>query len=305
MIHRNMKDIAMAKTTVETFPIETKIDEIKQGIFQEFEIVRERFLGNPQMVEDAYTAVVDWKPIRDEVIALRGAGKVNEAAAITREKGADHVALIRRNVKALVDFAEKKADEFMTVAYNTQRVTKAMTWIVLAFLVVFCLIVAIVVTRSITKPLGTRSAVTERVAEGDLNQVVTIKSKDELRRLAAAFNTMIANVRRGNEVLMAEKNSVEAKIEVAMLSVKTREEYLSNSVNRMLQETNKFAQGDLTVHLVPEREDQIGRLYQGFNQAVDKIKHLLNGVKRTVSATVSAASQIDDPTELLTMSSQV
>ena len=62
--------------------------------FENFDIVKEKFLGDLEFVNDAYTTFVNWKPIRDEVIDFVKNGEKSAAARITKEKGNDHMILL-------------------------------------------------------------------------------------------------------------------------------------------------------------------------------------------------------------------
>ena len=60
-----------------------------------------------------------------------------------------------------------------------------------ALAVVFILLMS----RAILRPLGTLTQSLEEVARGNLDQIVQVKSRDELHKLAEAFNSMAANLR--------------------------------------------------------------------------------------------------------------
>lgn len=113
-MHRSMKDVALAENTQQLEFAITRVDGHEQEVYQEFNLIRERFLGKTAIVDKAYNAFVAWKVIRDEVISLQREGKQKDAAAITKGKGADHVRLLNQNIQELIDFARNKAAEFLT-----------------------------------------------------------------------------------------------------------------------------------------------------------------------------------------------
>ncbi len=59
---------------------------------------------------------------------------------------------------------------------------------------VFALLLGVALTRTMTRPLRELTAATRAVAEGDLDQYVPVRSKDELGELAASFNQMNAKL---------------------------------------------------------------------------------------------------------------
>jgi len=62
------------------------------------------------------------------------------------------------------------------------------------------LILGTVLFRQLTTPLEELTAATERIASGDLQQQVRIKSRDELGRLGEAFNRMAESLKRSEEL---------------------------------------------------------------------------------------------------------
>ena len=80
--------------------------------------------------------------------------------------------------------------------------------------------------------------------------------------------------------------------------VKEIQDYLARSTNRLLKEMEKFAHGNLTVNLVPDKEgDDIAKLYYGFNNAVKNIRDLILLTVNAVNDTVKESREIAANTE--------
>jgi methyl-accepting chemotaxis protein len=60
---------------------------------------------------------------------------------------------------------------------------------------------------------------------------------------------------------------------------------------------DKFAEGDLTVHLEAQRDDEIGTLFNGFNRSVEKIRTMITQVYHAVDAAAGASAEISASTE--------
>ena len=72
----------------------------------------------------------------------------------------------------------------------------------IAFLgLILVLVLAYIITRSITRPIGELARGTEAIAGGDLSHEVAIQSKDEVGRLAASFNRMVHTLKATMEEL--------------------------------------------------------------------------------------------------------
>ncbi|MFH1197442.1 MAG: methyl-accepting chemotaxis protein [bacterium] len=80
--------------------------------------------------------------------------------------------------------------------------------------------------------------------------------------------------------------------------------YLFVSIEGMLKEVEKFANGDLTVKLAVQQNDEIGKLYSGFNHAVENIKQLVYGIAEAIQATSQATREIAASSEEISSGAQ-
>ena len=78
--------------------------------------------------------------------------------------------------------------------------------------VLFGIGLAIVIARKMTGPVFALKENAARVAEGDLNQIITIDQKDEIGQLASAFKQMISNLKAKNEAEAEAKRMVDGVI---------------------------------------------------------------------------------------------
>lgn len=87
--------------------------------------------------------------------------------------------------------------------------------------------------------------------------------------------------------------------------MKNLQNYLNRSTKTILDAMEKFAKGDLRVSVQAENhDDEIGKLFTGFNQSVNNIKSIINSVTQAVEATASASNQISSSTEEMAAGSQ-
>ncbi len=159
---------------------------------------------------------------------------------------------------------------------------------------------AFFVARAIGKPIIELQSAAKKVADGDVNVEVSTNTEDEIGSLSASFNDMVSNIRQSlDEVEQKSAAAEEAAnaAEVAKQEIEGQQEYLARSVDNMLSAMNHFAGGNLTVHLEPEREDEIGKLYNGFNMAVDNIRSALTKVQESADAVASASVEISASTD--------
>ncbi len=187
----------------------------------------------------------------------------------------------------------------LVTAYRKQEVTGQVLRIMLltggvGLLVVILLIVIIslILRQAVIAPVQDLAHAAQKLAQGDITTNVIVKRRDEIGTLADAFNAMVAGIREGMDKLRAEKASVQRRVDEAVKESEAQREYLASSVEEMLSVVQRFAAGDLTVRLHVKNNDDIGRLFHGFNEAIDKIRALLIRVVETVNTTATSSSQI-------------
>jgi methyl-accepting chemotaxis protein len=152
-MHRSMKDVALADNIKGIKKASNTVDQFESKIINKFKIVDERFLGDKKMVLNALQSFKDWKKIRDEVITFMKQGKRAEAAKITKEKGARHVAELNRYMNSLITFATNKAFEFNKNAANTRDFTINLMLFCIAVSVLLAIGLVSFISKNINKNL--------------------------------------------------------------------------------------------------------------------------------------------------------
>jgi len=132
----------------------------------------------------------------------------------------------------------------------------------------------------------------QAVSDGNLDVEVPVQTDDEIGELAGGFNEMIRDIRTTQEALEDEKASVERRVEEAVRKSEQQKERLQESVDTMLEAIGRFADGDLTVRLPTGREGAIGRLFEGFNEAVAGLRSIVGRVREAAGSTASATEQM-------------
>lgn len=110
----------------------------------------------------------------------------------------------------------------------------------------------------------------------------------------------------GSPIKNKEGNIVGAIEYIADISdMKEREDYLKRSTDIMMTAMDKLAEGDLTVNITPERnDDDISKLFGSFNNSISQINHALTQVLESVQATASAATEISASADQLAAGTQ-
>jgi len=193
-MHRAMKDVVLSHDDAEVRGFVGLVEESERVVHGCFDVLRQRFLGDRALVDEADDAFLGWRRCRAEVVALKLRGDDEAAAAMTRLEGARRVALLEEKMDALQAFAARKAEEFVAHSREIQARSSRVTQLLLAGLLLLGGTIAWTTYRSIQKPLLSLTQAAERITAGDCEYRVSVSSGDELGTLADAFNVMVGNI---------------------------------------------------------------------------------------------------------------
>ncbi|RMF65745.1 MAG: HAMP domain-containing protein, partial [Calditrichaeota bacterium] len=156
----------------------------------------------------------------------------------------------------------------------------AQMWLTLAVIVLF-VVITVIIANLISKPVRAITQIAQHLAEGDLDQDVSIHRDDEIGALADSFRHMIAaqrekaelaeQIARGNLDVKAEAICEKDVLGHAMATMKV-------SLATMLMELQKTIQaqkeGDLDARCHPEKlHGAYADLLRGVNEALDAVIH--------------------------------
>lgn len=125
MMHRGMKDVAMANSLQELDKAASDIDASDNDVKTKFEILNQRFHDDQQDNKNMEQLFRDWAPIRDKVIGQRKIQLENDAHAFSRHFNDPHVVKMIMAVDDIIYFAEEKATEFKEQSQYTSEYGQA------------------------------------------------------------------------------------------------------------------------------------------------------------------------------------
>lgn len=118
LMNRSMHVIILSENETELNSSIILVRKYEQMIYDKFEIVKEKFLGDLEFVNDAYTVFVNSEAIRNEVIEFVKNGNIDEAQKTIDEKGNDHMILLFQKTHKMIDYANTKAANFNQNSIN-------------------------------------------------------------------------------------------------------------------------------------------------------------------------------------------
>ncbi|MBU1099388.1 MAG: cache domain-containing protein [Bacteroidetes bacterium] len=174
--------------------------------------------------------------------------------------------------------------------------------------IVAALLIGLFIARKISGPIKQLSDAAQKVSAGDYNIRIENDFKDEVGELTNNFNLMIKQISDAMIEVKDKTEQAEAAAEEAIHATEIAEQqqaYLAKSVTLLLAEMEKFTEGNLTVSVVAEKnDDDIGKLFNGFNKAVHTIRDMILEVSEAVQATASSANEISASAEEMAAGAQ-
>ena len=214
------------------------IDELEQEALDAFDLLYERFLGDARLLDKVNEALVVWKPIRDEVLRLKLSGQDLLAVNFDVQQNAPQIELIENLLQDVVDFAKGSAANFKTEADEDVQNAVTLVLSLLGAVFVVGILSAVMITRSITRPVAALLTFTQGIAQGNLAlAAVDYKSNDEIGTLTQAVNQMQVNLR---ELAMGVTDAVNI-VSSSSAEMSAGAQETSAAVEELASSANQFA----------------------------------------------------------------
>lgn len=153
----------------------------------------------------------------------------------------------------------------LTVEFSRSTLLEApnrfLRWLVIAGMLFTAIgsFLAWIMSRNLTRPLKDLTAASSALASGDYSVAVPMERKDEMGKLARAFNAMSGKIRKAHDTL----------------EQKVRE---TGHMNEQLRDLTAHLQNireEERIHIAREMHDELGQLLTGFKMDVVSVKRKL------------------------------
>ncbi len=271
-MHRSMKDVALSQNILEVTRASIIVDKNEQKVIKLFDIIEDRFLGKKADIITAQKAFLDWKNIRDEVIALSMEGKKEEAALITRAKGAKHVFELNKHIQVMIKFAQAKANGFLADAIKEKNNTILVMIALLIVIILLALFIGVLLFKSITDPLNKVVEGIKNIANGDLNYETRVYQSDEIGKLADSFREMQTNLQEKDKIAqLIARGDFDVCIEA-----KSDKDQLAISINEMTGFLRKLSEANQQQDWLKSGQTRLTNLIQGEQDTLTLAQNIIN-----------------------------
>jgi methyl-accepting chemotaxis protein len=233
-----------------------------------------------------------WLASRKQVTAAVEEGNMKEAQAAL----ASAMPVFSRYidaVKAYTGWNERRLLE------STDRITSATSrmsvtlWGGLAVGILMGLAVAVVIGRSITRPMAVVLEHVGRIGQGDLEARSDYTSRDEVGTLAEALNRVTGELKsaRAESVHQAE-NERHAQLE------------LQGQVDGLLADVRKISSGDLTQRISVKGADAIGQLGEGIEILATELNRNMSAIAHNAQTLAASAEELSATSQEMASNSE-
>ncbi|QGZ30924.1 methyl-accepting chemotaxis protein [Stutzerimonas stutzeri] len=244
---------------------------------------------------DAYYAV------NDQLIRLSNEGRLDELSAllgtqykaISDDLGAQFGALMKINAEA--------ADE--SAALADQVYDRAITAVIglIVFAALLTAVLALMLTRSIVKPLSEAVRVSETIAGGDLTEAFAVAGADEPATLLRAMQTMQQNLKGTIQSIASssdqlasaaeELNAVTEDSSKGLHQQNNELEQAATAVNEMTAAVDEVARNAVATSEASRDSDRTAR--EGQRQVIKTVESI-NSLAENVTGTAAQVEQLAD-----------
>ncbi|QSZ42029.1 PAS domain-containing protein [Sulfurimonas aquatica] len=162
--------------------IQEKVYSYDDGIYKKFEIIKDKYLGPKEEINQLIYQYQQLKIIRAEFIRLINDDKPIEARTFMLEVGVVYKAQLNKAVKVLSNFADNKANEFFHNAEDTEKSTIFYLSVSLVIATILSLVIGVYTIRRVVSPITELVDTTNKIIDGEIAFETSARVKHLLRR---------------------------------------------------------------------------------------------------------------------------
>jgi signal transduction histidine kinase/CheY-like chemotaxis protein len=200
-LHRDMKDLSLVTNEKE---LNVELDWIKwwkKDGFDQIKTIYNQYLGPRKDVDSLKQYFDTLCNVCDRTLEIMRSGNKSEVLNDTKTFGivGQKVDIVQAKLQIINDFATVKGDELFTQSGQLIYSLNKQLFVLVAFILIFSLIVYIVLYRNINIPVKELTNATLRFQEGDFKGHSSYVSQNEFGILSKSFNNMVEHIKVQNE----------------------------------------------------------------------------------------------------------
>ncbi|MEQ7918524.1 methyl-accepting chemotaxis protein [Xanthomonas sp. WHRI 1810A] len=236
-----------------------------------------------ELFADLVQTFASYQQVQDQYLALIASDDLNEAVKLSTGAMKQSADIVEGDIRKLIELNNnkaKKAGEEATVIYDDAKLTVG-GFILVSLLAALAL--ALMYTRSVTRPIGQSLAIAERIAKNDLTEIIEVQGHDEVARLMQALKAMQAGL-RGTLASISDSSNQLASTSEEMHAV------TEDANTGMQRQNNEVEMAATAVNEMSAAVEEVARNASAASEAANRSNSAAVAGRARVDETVQAIS---------------
>jgi methyl-accepting chemotaxis protein len=284
------RDVFLSATDEDTASNLSKYEPIKQEIISalaEFEKCITTEAGQQKFDELDQALDEYFEYVNNDIIPLINAGRSDEAMTLMYSDGVAIASRVQAACEELMALKVKLSKESADQNQGTANTAVLVMIIVVCAGVAVSIILGIVISRLISKPIGKMVNASQLLAKGEVDVRLDIDTKDEIGALAASFKSLIEGIREQVDVT---RRVSEGDL-TATVRVRSDNDVLGLSLQELMDKLNQ------TMEIITSASEQVASgsfmlsnssiaLSQGATEQASSVEQLTASLEEISSQTI-------------------
>ena len=248
-----------------------------------------------QMVADYKEKVATWSDTAQQVITLHNQGQIEQAVRLSEGQSGDQFETMR---DVLDQLEQRKEEAALNQSELIDSVIAQSNWtqgVVLLVGLALCVLLALFFPPLISKPLNLLLERLQDMAkgDGDLTARIELDRRDELGKVADAFNEFVAKLQR----TIQKVNSMAEQVATASEQLSAISEQSNRSIKEQQQAVEQVA---TAIHQMSTTVDEIAKNANDAAQSAQQADQHTQTGRQAVDETVGAIKNLADQVHKIT-----
>ncbi len=235
-----------------------------------------------------------FKQVEEEILPLSTDGKKDEAESLARNAATKEFSKVRNDLNALMDYSVNNAETHYNNATKLYKSAVNSVLVIIGIISMLGVLIAVLITRSITRPLSETVNVANEMANGNLSMDLKIKSSDETGQLQSAMKNMLDKLRG----IVGQINGVVSTVASSSEELSATTEQITSGINEQSNQLEQSASATTEVsQTIMEVAKNASDASGSARESVDTAREGKSVVEQTVLSILNIAETVQQSSQ--------
>ena len=241
-------------------------------------------------IENFKKTIAAAKDADNKALELSQAGKETDAMLVYQNEISKHAKNMDIAADSLVSYNKKSVESGYAGAKTSIALSRTVFAVISVISAFLCILLGLLITRSIVKPLSLGVNFAENMSKGDLTQRLSVQQNDEVGQLAKSLNAMADNLKERIKEISSGSTTLSASSE-ELSAVSTQ---LAANAEEMTNQSNTVAsateQATANVNNISAAAEEMSTGVSTVATAIEEMSSSLNEVSKNCQKESQIAS---------------